>query len=167
MDIRENITWLLYNEEASQRADIAGIFEIYSEKLKVRLTIFRDSKHISRRAYFPTGLSFYARGNQLEYVVSKCFCQRCRHNDRQTILQDCNEKFRVVWSQCFLGYGDIVPVTFAGKVCTILYALYGIPVFIWYIVKLGALFRVLVMRLINGMAIYAKYVHETIIEVKI
>jgi hypothetical protein len=26
------------------------------------------------------------------------------------------------------------------------YALYGIPVFMWYIVKLGALFRVLVMR---------------------
>ena len=51
MDIRENITWLLYNEEASQRADIAGIFEIYSEKLKVRFTIFRDPKHISRRAY--------------------------------------------------------------------------------------------------------------------
>ena len=49
-----------------------------------------------------------------------------------------------------------MPVTFAGKVCTILYAMYGIPIFIWYIVKLGALFRVLVMRLINGIAIYAR-----------
>ena len=44
------------------------------------------------------------------------------------------------------GYGDIVPVTLTGKICTILYALYGIPVFIWYIIKLGVLFRVLVMR---------------------
>ena len=83
VDIRENITWLLYNEEATQRADIAGIFEIYSEKLKVRLTRFCDSKNISRRAYFLTGLSFHARGNPLEYAVSKCFCQRCCHNDRQ------------------------------------------------------------------------------------
>ena len=63
----------------------------------------------------------------------------------------------IIPSQLFsLGYGDIVPVTFAGKVCTILYAMYGIPIFIWYIVKLGALFRVLVMRLINGIAIYAR-----------
>lgn len=47
------------------------------------------------------------------------------------------------------GYGDIVPVTFNGKICTIIYALYGIPVFIWYVVKLGALFRVIVMRFIK------------------
>ena len=45
-----------------------------------------------------------------------------------------------------LGYGDIVPMTLEGKVLTLFYALYGIPVFMWYVVKLGALFRVLVMR---------------------
>ncbi len=47
------------------------------------------------------------------------------------------------------GYGDIVPVTTEGKVFTLAYALYGIPVFIWYIVKLGALFRVIVMRFVR------------------
>ena len=46
----------------------------------------------------------------------------------------------------FSGYGDIVPVTQGGKIFTLAYSLYGIPIFIWYIVKLGALFRVLVMR---------------------
>ncbi|XP_071749409.1 uncharacterized protein [Lepeophtheirus salmonis] len=46
------------------------------------------------------------------------------------------------------GYGDIIPLTLGGKIFTIIYALYGIPIFIWYIVKLGVLFRVLVMRLI-------------------
>ena len=49
----------------------------------------------------------------------------------------------------FAGYGDIVPTTLEGKLFTICYALYGIPIFIWYIVKLGALFRVVVMRLVN------------------
>ena len=30
-----------------------------------------------------------------------------------------------------------------------IYALYGIPIFVWYIVKLGVLFKVLVMRSIK------------------
>ena len=42
-----------------------------------------------------------------------------------------------------------MPVTLEGKLFTLCYALYGIPIFIWYIVKLGALFRVVVMRLVN------------------
>ncbi len=33
---------------------------------------------------------------------------------------------------------------------TIVYALYGVPVFMWYIIKLGALFRVVVMSIINS-----------------
>ena len=49
----------------------------------------------------------------------------------------------------FSGYGDIVPVTREGKIFTLAYALYGIPIFIWYIVKLGALFRVIVMRMVR------------------
>ena len=55
--------------------------------------------------------------------------------------------------KCFLiftGYGDIVPITVNGKILTIVYALYGIPVFIWYIIKLGGLFRVMVMRLLRN-----------------
>ena len=40
VDIRENITWLLYSVKedgtaVSRRPDIAGIFEIYSKKLNV------------------------------------------------------------------------------------------------------------------------------------
>ena len=51
-----------------------------------------------------------------------------------------------------LGYGDIVPSTVEGKILTIFYALYGIPVFLWYIIKLGALFRVVVMRFLRNFA---------------
>lgn len=50
------------------------------------------------------------------------------------------------------GYGDIVPSTVEGKILTIFYALYGIPVFLWYIIKLGALFRVVVMRFLRNFA---------------
>ena len=42
-----------------------------------------------------------------------------------------------------------MPLTDEGKILTMLYALYGIPVFIWYIVKLGGLFRVVLMRLLR------------------
>jgi hypothetical protein len=45
------------------------------------------------------------------------------------------------------GNGDIVPVTLGGKIFTLMYALYGIPVFMWYIVKLGVLFRSVVARM--------------------
>lgn len=51
-----------------------------------------------------------------------------------------------------IGYGDIVAVTQEGKVLTIIYALYGIPIFMWYIIKLGALFRVVVMRFLRNFA---------------
>ena len=50
------------------------------------------------------------------------------------------------------GYGDIVCVTLQGKILTIIYALYGIPVFMWYIIKLGGLFRVLIMRFLRNLA---------------
>ena len=42
-----------------------------------------------------------------------------------------------------------MPLTDEGKILTMFYALYGIPVFIWYIVKLGGLFRVVLMRLLR------------------
>lgn len=47
--------------------------------------------------------------------------------------------------QTTTGYGDIVPVTTQGKVVTLAYAIIGIPIFMWYIVKLGGLFRLLTM----------------------
>lgn len=47
--------------------------------------------------------------------------------------------------QTTTGYGDIVPATTQGKVFTLAYAIIGIPVFMWYIVKLGGLFRLLTM----------------------
>lgn len=50
--------------------------------------------------------------------------------------------------QTTTGYGDIVPVTFWGKLFTLGYALVGIPIFMWYIVKLGGVFRLLVMKAI-------------------
>ena len=45
-----------------------------------------------------------------------------------------------------------MPLTDEGKILTMFYALYGIPVFIWYIVKLGGLFRVVIMRLLRYIA---------------
>ncbi|QQP56620.1 Uncharacterized protein FKW44_001342, partial [Caligus rogercresseyi] len=42
--------------------------------------------------------------------------------------------------------GDIVPMTTEGKIFTLIYATYGIPLFIWYIFKLGGLFRILVIN---------------------
>ena len=51
----------------------------------------------------------------------------------------------------FPGYGDIVPVTTEGKVFTLAYAILGIPVFMWYIVKLGGLFRLLTMYIFSNM----------------
>ena len=41
-------------------------------------------------------------------------------------------------------------MTLAGKIMTIVYALYGVPVFMWYIIKLGALFRVVVMAMVSS-----------------
>ena len=36
VDFRANITYLLRDEKASKRADIAAIFKVYSRKLNVR-----------------------------------------------------------------------------------------------------------------------------------
>ena len=55
------------------------------------------------------------------------------------------------------GHGHILPVTTSGKVLTLLYALYGIPVFMWYIIRLGALCRVVVKRFTRKMYQYLKY----------
>jgi hypothetical protein len=45
-----------------------------------------------------------------------------------------------------LGYGDIVPETFWGKLFTLLYAIVSIPVFMWYVFKLGGVFRLVFMK---------------------
>ena len=42
----------------------------------------------------------------------------------------------------------MVPRTVGGKLFTLVYSLYGIPMFIWYIVKLGAIFKFIVKRVI-------------------
>ena len=66
-------------------------------------------------------------------------------------------QFQVVWDMLSasefvtsvsstVGYGDIVPVTFWGKIFVLLYALWGIPVFLWYIIMLGVLLRSIVAR---------------------
>ena len=51
--------------------------------------------------------------------------------------------------QSTTGYGDIVPVTPEGKLLTIVYGLFGIPIFFWYISKLGNLFRGLIMNMFS------------------
>ena len=61
----------------------------------------------------------------------------------------------------FLGYGDIVPVTTEGKVFTLAYAILGIPVFMWYIVKLGGLFRLLTMYIFSNMTSCFWYIIHT------
>ena len=43
-----------------------------------------------------------------------------------------------------------MPVTTEGKVFTLAYAILGIPVFMWYIVKLGGLFRLLTMYIFSN-----------------
>ena len=52
-------------------------------------------------------------------------------------------------TQSTTGYGDIVPVTPEGKMLTLAYALFGIPIFFWYISKLGNLFRGLIMNIFS------------------
>ena len=37
-------------------------------------------------------------------------------------------------------------MTLGGRIFTLVYALYGIPVFMWYIIMLGVLFRSVVAR---------------------
>ena len=48
-----------------------------------------------------------------------------------------------------------------GKIVTIIYALYGIPIFMWYIIKLGALFRVVVMRFLRNLADCLKFTFKS------
>jgi len=60
--------------------------------------------------------------------------------------------------QTTTGYGDIVPVTFWGKFFTLVYAFAGIPIFMWYIVKLGAVFRLVIMKIFFGFLICLWYI---------
>ena len=55
------------------------------------------------------------------------------------------------------GYGDIVPLTLGGKIFTLVYALYGIPVFMWYIIMLGVLFRSIVARASTAVIGFYRY----------
>jgi hypothetical protein len=50
-----------------------------------------------------------------------------------------------------------VPQTLGGKILTVIYALCGVPVFMWYIIKLGATFRVLVILFVRNFADCIKY----------
>ena len=57
-----------------------------------------------------------------------------------------------------IGYGNIVPVTFEGKVVTLIFAIIGIPINYWYIFKLGSLFAATVMTLVRSCHKKMKYV---------
>ena len=62
-----------------------------------------------------------------------------------------------------VGYGNIYPVTFEGKLVTMIFAIIGIPINYWYIFKLGSLFAATVMTLVRSC--YKKmryfYIHKT------
>ena len=47
------------------------------------------------------------------------------------------------------GYGNIVPVTFEGRLVTMIFAIISIPVNYWYIFKLGSLFAATVMTMVR------------------
>ena len=55
------------------------------------------------------------------------------------------------FSNLFLssGYGNIVPVTFEGRLVTMIFAIISIPVNYWYIFKLGSLFAATVMTMVR------------------
>jgi hypothetical protein len=55
-----------------------------------------------------------------------------------------------------------VPQTLGGKILTVIYALCGVPVFMWYIIKLGATFRVLVILFVRNFADCIKYSYAAV-----
>ena len=57
----------------------------------------------------------------------------------------------------FIGYGNIVPVTFEGRLLTIFFAIFSIPVNYWYIFKLGSLFAGTVMTLVHAIRKKLRY----------
>ena len=50
----------------------------------------------------------------------------------------------------YIGYGNIVPVTFEGRLFSMIFAIISVPVNYWYIFKLGSLFCAVAMAIINN-----------------
>ena len=79
---------------------------------------------------------------------SKVMAEIKNHPD-EIIWDMLNAQAFVTSIQTTTGYGDIVPLTPGGKIFTIAYALVGVPIFLWYIVKLGGVFRVFTMNIFS------------------
>ena len=72
-----------------------------------------------------------------------------KNHPEEIIWDMLNAQAFVTSIQTTTGYGDIVPLTPGGKIFTIAYALIGVPIFLWYIVKLGGVFRVFTMNIFS------------------
>ena len=138
--------------------------------------IFIELEGPAQRIRLQNKLDLYKTLNEVESNLTKSVRNKSRESKKLfemyvTILEEYHAlpdeiEWEMLSASAFVnsvssttGHGHILPVTLGGKLLTLFYALYGIPVFLWYIIKLGALCRVSVKRFLKKCYIYFKYLY--------